>query len=90
MLREGIARAKASLQQRDDAAESRNIGRGRGKLKRGDTEVKRLLGLDLGEGSGFATLAEKCLELGEGVRPPLLSTEWKGLVMWLAFLLNIF
>lgn len=90
MLREGIARAKASLQQRDDAEEGRKIGRGRGQLKRGDTEAKRLLGLDLGEGSGFATLAEKCLELGEGVRPPSLSTESKELEMWWKiFLLKI-
>ena len=71
MLREGIARAKASLRLRDEDRERDAAAAGKGakrsRRKREETEAKRLLGLDLGDDSGFAALAEKCLELREGV-----------------------
>eukprot|EP00752_Nemacystus_decipiens_P005261 g4773.t1 len=69
MLREGIALAKAILQEGnkaddDDAAAAAGGGAGsRGKRRRDGKDAKRLLGLDLGEHSRFAALAEKCLEL---------------------------
>lgn len=76
MLREGIARAKAILQEGkadDTAAAAAASGRGgaagaRGKRRREEKEAKRLLALDLGQHSRFAALAEKCLELQEAVR----------------------
>lgn len=74
MLREGIARAKAILREgkADDAAAAAVAGGkgtgGRGKKRREEKEAKRLLGLDLGQHSRFAALAEKCLELQEAVR----------------------
>lgn len=64
MLREGIARARAILQERKPDTAGRG---GRGKRRREESEAKRLSGLDLGEGSRFAALAEKCLDLEEGV-----------------------
>lgn len=64
MLREGVARAQAVLQEgKVDAGAG-----GRARRGREETEAKRLSGLDLGEGSRFAALAETCLELREGVR----------------------
>ncbi len=73
MLREGITRARNILQEaRDDAAAAAGGGRGgpgeRGKRRREEAEAKRLSGLELGEGARFAALAEKCLDLNEGVR----------------------
>lgn len=72
MLREGIARAKASLETSKPADDARGGGKagGRGgRRRKEETEAKRLSGLDLlgGEGAGFANLAETCLELHEGV-----------------------
>eukprot|EP00903_Cladosiphon_okamuranus_P009097 g8695.t1 len=69
MLREGIARAKAILREAkaDDAAAAaggKGAG-GRAQRRREEKEAKRLLGLDLGQHSRFAALAEKCLELQE-------------------------
>lgn len=64
MLREGIARARAILQERKPDTAGRG---GRGKRRREESEAKRLSGLDLGEGSRFAALAKKCLDLEEGV-----------------------
>ncbi|CAM9476068.1 unnamed protein product [Ectocarpus sp. 13 AM-2016] len=61
MLREGIARARAILQERKPDTAGRG---GRGKRRREESEAKRLSGL--GEGSRFAALAEKCLDLEEG------------------------
>ncbi|CAB1098854.1 unnamed protein product [Ectocarpus sp. CCAP 1310/34] len=63
MLREGIARARAILQERKPDTAG---GGGRGKRRREESEAKRLSGLDLGEGSRFAALAGKCLDLEEG------------------------
>ncbi|CAM9201641.1 unnamed protein product [Ectocarpus sp. 6 AP-2014] len=63
MLREGIARARAILQEKKPDTAGRG---GRGKRRREESEAKRLSGLDLGEGSRFAALAEKCLDLEEG------------------------
>lgn len=77
MLREGIARAKAILRESeaDDVAAGAAASVGgagaagaRGKRRREEKEAKRLLGLDLGQHSRFAALAEKCLELQEAVR----------------------
>lgn len=64
MLREGIARAKASLQKRETGGRKS----GHGQRGRELTEVRRLSELDLGEGASFAELAETCLDLEEGVR----------------------
>lgn len=60
MIREGLALCKASLDEgKHDGA--------KGRRRREEKEAKRLTGLDLGEGAGFATLTESCLELRAGV-----------------------
>lgn len=70
MLREGIARARGILQEASDDAAGGGRGSAgeRGKRRREEAEAKRLSGLELGEGARFAALAEKCLDLNEGVR----------------------
>lgn len=77
MLREGIARAKASLREREASGSKGGHGKRRREQK---TEAQRLSELDLGEGSSFAELAETCLDLQEGVSggSPVRDAGWLG------------